>query len=157
MKKVFLCLMAVAALGFASCNKNYAEDYEGSYKTDIYQTVTITAFQISETDTTLAQDMNIVLVGDEGDVKIVFPYSDGTEEVFATGNVDKDGLHINANTMTETDEETGIVVSMTFNAADAKLDGNSLTWQHTTTCSMSMGSNQVPMEGSLKFNATKQE
>lgn len=44
MKKVFLCLMAVAALGFASCNKNYAEDYEGSYKTDIYQTVTITAF-----------------------------------------------------------------------------------------------------------------
>lgn len=124
MKKVFLALAVVATLGFVSCNKNYAEKYEGSYLVDVFTESTL--LQHVTHDTVLATPMNIVLDGEEGDVLIQFLGSDDFGKITFQGTADKKGLHIKSYTSETTSENN--TATYVFSETVAQLDKDQLTW-----------------------------
>ena len=153
MKKVFICLLAAATLGFVSCNKNYAEDYEGSYLVDVISVESVGGYE--ESDTTTANPMNTVLDGEEGDVLIQFLNEENVVGMTLHGNADKEGLHIKGFSMTENVE--GLNIEMNYGDASTQIKNDKMSWTHTLTGQAVYQGMSFPVSGTLSFNATKQK
>lgn len=86
MKKLFFCFVAMTALIFASCSKNPAESFEGTYNLDVNGNLNILFYAGPIFPTTYQNggSITIALDGEDGDF-IISGYYEGK------GHVDKDG------------------------------------------------------------------
>lgn len=162
MKKLLVCLMAITTMGIISCTSNPAKKYEGSYKVEVDRS--ITAMGATNNEPTITMDMNIIAEGNDGTVRIVFPPDPNEkacgeqcgageeEEMVFTGKVDKDGLHIDGKTLSPDPE-----ITYTYSAADAVLEGETMTWTQTIEGSATLMGKEFPITGTNKYVATKQK
>jgi len=148
MKRLLICFLAVGALALTSCNKNYAEDFVGTYNSIQTMNVTVTCTVMGQTDTeteidTVRDTIVIALAGDDGGVTLTNPMGEGVIK----GTVDKNGLHIDNQTITESDEDGTYSITFAFPIIEAPQNGK-LAWTSDIT------GTGVFDEGSLIFNGT---
>lgn len=147
MKNIFLCLIAVAALCFTSCGKNYVEEYLGDYECTM--TATINTTDLGPISQNLSSNFTITQGTDDDDVVLTFTDVD----LVMDGEVDENGLHIDDGRMAFTYQ--GASVDVTMNEANAVLNGNALSWTATGTGTVTSSLFNFSGNGTVKFDATK--
>lgn len=153
MKRIILCLMAVAMIAFVSCKKdkedqqnqvNYAEEFAGNYTVS-----TIAHLQIpvlGSQDIPLSDmDASIVLEGDKGDVKLTM--SGQT----TTGYVNDKGLHVDPLILNETIMSVPMTITVTFPVISKPVNGVT-SWTATLSATSSYGN----ITGTADMTAVKQ-
>ncbi len=153
MKKFIVCAFAAMAVLFASCGKDYAEQYVGTYDAELTQEVNVLGQTQSVSDNGPVQ---IVATGDNGEVDILF-LEEGSNEAVMTmkGIADKEGLHVQKFEMTENDDEMSM--SMSFAEALGTFDGDVLSWKSDMTGTMTITEigQSFDFSGALTIKAKK--
>ena len=153
MKRIILCLMAVAMIAFVSCKKdkedqqnqvNYAEEFAGNYTVS-----TIAHLQIpvlGSQDIPLSDmDASIVLDGDKGDVKLTLAGQT------TNGYVNAKGLHVDPIMINETIMNIPMTINVTFPVISKPVNGVS-SWTATLAANSSYGN----ITGTADMTAVKQ-
>ena len=151
MKKIIVCAFAAMAVLFASCGKDYAEQYVGSYDAEMTQELNVFGQTQAVTDN---GPMKIVATGDNGEVDILFLDKNGQEpEITMKGIADKEGLHVQKLEQVDNAEEYS--TTLVFSEALATFDGNVLSWKSDVTGSMAIMGQNIDYTGTLSIKATK--
>ncbi|MBP5547440.1 MAG: hypothetical protein J6X58_00930 [Bacteroidales bacterium] len=146
MKKILLCLLAVAVCSFTSCKKdnngtdnttqqeqtpNPAKDFEGNYTVTTLAHLQVPV--IGEMDMPLS-DMEavITLKGDRGEVEVTM--SGQT----TTGYVNDAGMHIDPIIVNQTVASMQLAITVTFPVIQKPVDGVA-SWVATLTATSAMG------------------
>ena len=154
MKRIFLCLMAVAMIAFVSCKKdkeeeqqsqvNPAKEFVGDYivSTQAHLQIPVLGSQ----DIPLSDmDASIVLDGDKGDVKLTM--SGQT----TTGYVNDKGLHVDPIILNENIMSVPMTITVTFPVISKPVNGVT-SWTATLSATSSYGN----ITGTADMTAVKQ-
>ncbi len=151
MRKILVCMIALATLACTACKKNPAEEFEGEYTVTGTAHATYSVPLIGEQ--TMEQELDtmdctIALSGDDGDVIVTMG---GTS---TTGTVDEDGMHLQpAQTEVEV-MNIPIDVTFTFPTIKAPVDGKT-SWTSTLSAETTVQGVTITVNGTADQTAVR--
>lgn len=155
MKKIALCLVAMALLACTACKKNPAEEFEGNYSvaTTVHLTYNLPVVGDQTYDNDMGtQDATVALDGDDGGVIVTI------DQMTAKGTVDEEGMHLNPSTATMEVDVLGmaIPVEVTFKYPTIKAPVNGkMTWKSDLNAVISYNGVTLTANGTADHVAVK--
>ena len=155
MKKIVLCIVAMALLACTACKKNPAEEFEGNYSvtTTVHLSYNLPVVGDQNYDRDMGtQDATIALDGDEGNVIVTL------DNMTATGYVDEDGMHLNASKTTMEVDVLGVAipveVNFTYPTIKAPVNGK-MSWKSDLDAVISYNGVSLSASGTADHVAVK--